>query len=1052
MKNTARRRHHMFLPGILVLGFLVLFPLNNHAAPENPPTCSWAEPILATRAKPAETPTAKGNASPAKVKPFETGPMPGKGPAKQVSLDIKGQRWLRLVGTVKQGTGNCHIWGDARLVAADGKVTRLCDLKPVAVNVGWGELLTNQNWQKHPLKVADRQFDHGVWVHADSDICYELAGKYERFEAWVGLDADRATGAAEFKVHFDAPNRRARTANTAGKTASKLVMACPGMKAFLAIPAHAGLQAEWAHQFAALEHDLRNRGGFAKVASETFRPESLVHESDRDPADVVVRRVVALLNDLKRMPGAPSLAWAESDMAALREAAAAVDVEDADLRYALFADACRLRRRVAFSNPLLNFDELVFIKHHRALMNHMCDQYYGMCATPGGGLYVLSDVFGTDPKLRDVLTDVVVGEGRLKGTKLTGGPTTPPNVSFDGMGNRRGTDGEGGAFLSPDLSYDGKQIAFAFVECKGDMKHRHHTDPSQGHWHEGRCYHVFKVNVDGTELVQLTDGTWNEFDPCWLPNGRIAFISERRGGYLRCGRACPLYNLYDMAADGSDISCLSFHESNEWHPSVTHDGRIIWTRWDYVDRHGCVAHMPWITTMDGRDPRPLHGNYAPRPSRADMELDCQAIPGSHKYVATATPHHGQAYGSLIIIDPHVADDDGMGPVRRITPDVGFPETQRGYEAYGTPWPLSEDYHLCVYDAEIAITGKRGRGTGNYGIYLVDSFGNRELLYRDPEIGCLSPIPLRARSKPHVPTEMVQFGRETDPAARAAMPKGKEPKPGTIAVMNVYDSLMPFPEGTRITALRVMQLFPMSAPSGGIRPHETGQRLPSARDSVVPVRHVLGTVPVEKDGSAHFTVPANKEIFFQALDENGLAVQSMRSGTHLHQGETLTCAGCHEPKTQVVRPPLVMAMALRREPSRLQPDVDGSRPFSFPRLVQPVLDEHCVACHAKNPKKAPNLAAQPIQRNWFTSYANLLKRGVAFNNYGGGYRTTPGKFGAHASKLYAMLKKGHHDVKLSPEEMHRITLWLDCGSMFYGVYEKETGLAQLRGEVAFPTLE
>ena len=155
------------------------------------------------------------------------------------------------------------------------------------------------------------------------------------------------------------------------------------------------------------------------------------------------------------------------------------------------------------------------------------------------------------------------------------------------------------------------------------------------------------MNVDGSGLEQITDGTWNDFDPCWLPNGRLAFISERRGGYLRCGRACPLYTLYDMRPDGSEINCLSFHDSNEWNPSVAHDGRIVWTRWDYVDRHGCIAHMPWMLTLDGRDPRPLHGNYAPRQSRPDMELGVRAIPGSPKYVGVAAPHHGQAFGSLV---------------------------------------------------------------------------------------------------------------------------------------------------------------------------------------------------------------------------------------------------------------------------------------------------------------------------------------------------------------------------------------------------------------------
>jgi hypothetical protein len=180
-------------------------------------------------------------------------------------------------------------------------------------------------------------------------------------------------------------------------------------------------------------------------------------------------------------------------------------------------------------------------------------------------VYVLGGAFGPRPEVRDVLANSIVQRGRLKGQKLSGGPSIPPPWSFDGMGNVQGSAHEGGTFLSPDLSFDGRSILFAYVENRGDQRHRHHTDPAQGHWAESRCYHLFKVNVDGGGLEQLSDGTWNDFDPCWLPNGRIAFMSERRGGYLRCGRVCPLYTLFDMAADGSDITCLSFHESNEWH-------------------------------------------------------------------------------------------------------------------------------------------------------------------------------------------------------------------------------------------------------------------------------------------------------------------------------------------------------------------------------------------------------------------------------------------------------------------------------------------------------
>ncbi len=147
----------------------------------------------------------------------------------------------------------------------------------------------------------------------------------------------------------------------------------------------------------------------------------------------------------------------------------------------------------------------------------------------------------------------------------------------------------------------------------------------------------------------------------------------------------------------------------------------------------------------------------------------------------------------------------------------------------------------------------------------------------------------------------------------------------------------------------------------------------------------------------------------------------------------------------------MPLALRREPSTLTPDVDGSQPFSYPRLVQPVLDRHCVKCHADNPDKAPNLARDPIVRNWYASYDSLVPK-FGFYDYHDPYRTTPGQFGALASRLYQLLQAGHYDVQLPAEDLHRLTLWLDCTSMFYGVYEKDEGLAQLRGEVAHPTLE
>jgi len=804
----------------------------------------------------------------------------------------------------------------------------------------------------------------------------------------------------------------------------------PGVKftSALAVPELAGPDLSDAQlQFNNLAYDIDRKNVFDKHAPETFNNASLILDSDRDPLDIILRRTAALLKDISKLKGSAALAKQSTALDALQKEASAMPVDNEEDRFALFEKAHSLRRKIALSNPLLDFDQLLFIKRDRSTFNHMCDQYYGNFALPGGGVCVLSNPFSDKPECKDILADSVVESGRLKGQKL-----------------------DKGGFLSPELSFDGKSILFAYVECEGDQKHIDHLDhANNGHWSQGRCYHIFSANVDGTNLRQLTDGTWNDFDPCFLPNGRVAFISERRGGYLRCGRECPSYTVYDMKPDGSDIRVMSPHENNEWQPSVDHNGMIIYTRWDYVDRHGCTAHHPWIMTPDGCDSRAMHGNFSIKSTRADMEMDLRAIPGSAKIIGTAAPHHGQAYGSLIIFDPNMPDDDMMAPVKRITPDIKFPESQGGTQVYGTPWPLNENYYLCVYDPGMRIrNGRQGGGhvRGNYGIYLLDAFGNKILIYRDPEIASLSPMPLRARKRPPVVTEKSKRLAATPPAT------------GTMAVVDVYDSLKPWPEGTRIKALRIYQIFSMSVPSGR-PPHETGRRINSASDSVNLARRIIGTVPVEDDGSAYFTLPAGKEVYFQALDENGCAVQSMRSATWVQPGEQLTCTGCHEPKNQAPAQSKTMAKkALQRAPSIPTPDVDGTNPFSYPRLVQPVLDKNCVECHIKNKdKKAPPLdssivtAKLPRPTQVFQSYESLIHK-YAFWNYGDSYRTTPGQFGALASKLYPMLKKGHHDLKLSDEDMHRIIVWLDSVSNFYGVYEKEGGETQLSGGIAQPTLE
>ncbi|MHC4120565.1 MAG: HzsA-related protein, partial [Planctomycetota bacterium] len=273
---------------------------------------------------------------------------------------------------------------------------------------------------------------------------------------------------------------------------------------------------------------------------------------------------------------------------------------------------------------------------------------------------------------------------------------------------------------------------------------------------------------------------------------------------------------------------------------------------------------------------------------------------------------GHAFGSLIMIDPRVEDDRAMSQLTRLTPDTPFPEAEarpiRDYMRYGTPWPLSEDDHLCVYDAD----------AGNRGIYWIDRLGNRELIYRDPSISCLSPIPLRPRCKPPViPSGTVQTARDIKKAG------GKVPQE-TITIVNVYDSDFTWPEASKVAALRIIQALPKTTPP----PNKPRIGIANQTNA----RAVLGTVPVESDGSAYFEAPVGKAIYFQALDERGMAIQSMRSATYVHPGEQMTCLGCHEQKHQASNQPTAKPLALLRRPSKIRPDVDGSNPFNYVRLV------------------------------------------------------------------------------------------------------------------------
>ena len=712
-----------------------------------------------------------------------------------------------------------------------------------------------------------------------------------------------------------------------------------------------------------------------------------------DELDQALSLARKTLSFVERSRACPDLA---AELATLESRSAQLPTSAAPDRTELCAAVRQVRRKIIFAHPLLDFDRLLINKCPPPGYAHQSRQYLGRYSRPGPGLAVL-DHWKDRPRETLLLRD------RL-----------PP-----------------GTVMHPDLSFDARRVVFAF--CDHGPR-----DANQ------RQFFLWEVNVDGSGLRQLTgtpaDRTAGaegretalieDFDPCYLPDGGIALVSTRSQTHIRCQygfRYFANFLLYRADADGSHIRPLSFAEAPEWEPSVLDDGRIVYSRWDYTNRNSYHFQSPWVTRPDGTATANVYGNLTRNPCNT---AEPRQVPGSHKIVCTAMAHHGYTAGSLVLVDPRVGLD-GLAPITRITPEIAFPETE-GWPlgAYANPFPLSEELFLAAYTPDQLVREGRVQDAAAYGIYLVDAMGGRELIYRDAGMSCFSPIPLRPRPRPPVLPPAVK----EEPAAAT----------GVFYVRNVYQSTHPLPAGS-VRNLRVVRVFPQTVetpPSRSITPYEMPKR-------------IVGTAPVAADGSVAFRAPAKEPLLFQLLDNNGMALMTMRALVYLQPGETAGCVGCHEPRHQA---PLRHALPAGVQIHTLQPPAgpqyEGG--LSFARTVQPVLDRHCIGCHGLDKTDADvNLlgtleAVTYPRKQWpgpnkmrvSRAYHALVTRPelvkVAHADMETDY-SEPQDYFAHGGRLAQLLLRGHPDengkprVQLDRESFGRIVDWLDVNAVYYGDY-------------------
>jgi hypothetical protein len=303
--------------------------------------------------------------------------------------------------------------------------------------------------------------------------------------------------------------------------------------------------------------------------------------------------------------------------------------------------------------------------------------------------------------------------------------------------------------------------------------------------------------------------------------------------------------------------------------------------------------------------------------------------------------------------------------------------------------------------------------------------------QDERLRVINPIPLRARPCPTViPSKLRPKGVEDGPRA-------------TVAVMNVYDSDLPFPKDVKIKWLRVVQNFPKTN-------HAMGEPLVGYERENTP-RVPLGIAPVEEDGSAYFEAPVGKMLIFQALDENFMAVQSMRSSAFVHPGEQLSCVGCHE-NVKGTPAPKTQPMAMQRPPSKLEPECGPVEPISYYRQVKPIFDKTCLPCHTKEGKGPQDMSYDALKEDytfWFSG-AMFTDMTTKYSGIHGGSRTIPGRFGARNCKIGKALLGDGHLKSVTPEERRQVIQWLDCNSLRLGSYLREE--SQLKGELVWPALD
>lgn len=575
-------------------------------------------------------------------------------------------------------------------------------------------------------------------------------------------------------------------------------------------------------------------------------------------------------------------------------------------------------------------------------------------------------------------------------------------------------------------------------------------------------WRIWEIKLDGTGLRQVsqTPEDVDCFEPCYLPDGRIIVASNAPYQCVPCWHGVEkkfVANLYVMNSDGSSMRRLCFDQDHDTNPSVRNNGQVIYSRWDYTGINRLFLRPLMSMNPDGSFQRAIYGSNSWFPNGL---YSVRELPGTTgKFLCILSGYHGSyKTGHLVIVDINRGFMEEHGIVQRISGrglplDVRYVDrlTENDWPKFITPCPIN--------DSQFLVSAQMENNDNKMGIYLADTSDKLNLLYEIDGYALLEPIPLIKRNRPPAIPDRVDLAL----------------KDAIVYLQDIYvgAGLQDVPRGV------VKQLRIIAYNFGYIGLAGTDKiGLSGPWDAMM----ILGTTPVEEDGSAIFRVPANTPVAFQALDRDGKAVQLMRTWFTAMPGESVSCIGCHESPSEVPLSRRTIASSL--EPRELKSWYGPARGFDFAREVQPVLNKYCVSCHdghesrpdLRPEEKVPDYAGLVPGR-----YDSQRMHSVHRNTYGGKVRYTPayealinyirrvnvgddvsvlnpGHYHADTSEMVQLLQQGHHGVRLDEQAWSRLVTWIDLNGPCHGTWqdvfkmpvpgnqhERRMQLAQLYGD-------